>query len=150
LVTLNAGVDSGGVSLSDVLSNPVATLGAGVVLPFLHWNQRRLNVAIARQDYAIAVNDFRDVLFQAFTDVDNALAAMDALEVQLQATQRSYDEAVEVERLYSVRYRVGATPLRTWLEAQETRRSAEVALAQSRLRRLQNLSVLYRALGGSA
>ncbi|MBL8267734.1 efflux transporter outer membrane subunit [Steroidobacter sp.] len=149
-VTLTGGVSSGSVSLSDVLSNPVATLGAGIALPFLQWNQQRLNVAIAKQDYAIAVNGFRDALFRAFADVDNALSALTALETQLQATQRSYDEAVEVERLYSVRYRVGATPLRSWLEAQETRRSAEVSLAQARLRRLQNLSLLYRALGGVA
>lgn len=149
-VSLNGGVGSSSVSLSDVLSNPVATLGAGVVLPFLQWNQMRLNVAISKKDYEIAVNEFRDLLYRAFADVDNALSARSSLAAQLEATRRSYEEAVEVERLYSVRYRAGATPLRNWLEAQETRRSAEIALAQARLSQLQNLSMLFRALGGSA
>jgi outer membrane protein TolC len=47
-----------------------------------------------------------------------------------------------------VRYRAGAAPLRVWLDAQESRRSAGIALAQLRLAQLQNDVLLYQALGG--
>lgn len=149
-VSLTGSIGGSALSLRDVLSDPVATLGAGLALPFLRWNRARLDVAIAENDYALAVNDFRDSLYRAFVEVDTALAEKAALQVQVEATRRSHEEAIEVERLYGVRYRAGATPLRNWLDAQETRRLAEIALAQARLSQLRNLSLLYRALGGNA
>jgi outer membrane protein TolC len=53
-----------------------------------------------------------------------------------------------VERLDEVRYRAGAIPLQLWLDAQDTRRQAENALAQNRLNRIQNYVLLCQALGG--
>ena len=49
-----------------------------------------------------------------------------------------------------MRYRVGATDLRTWLDAQQTRRGAELSLAQTRRNQLLNDVTLFQALGGSA
>ena len=69
---------------------------------------------------------------------------------QVAASQASYDEAMEVERAQEVRYRVGATDLRTWLEAQQTRRDAELSLARVRQGQLNNDVTLFKALGGSA
>jgi outer membrane protein TolC len=109
-----------------------------------------LNSAIAGTDYEIAANDFRATLYNAFTEVDNALSARQELTRQVDLSQQSFEAAEEVERLYEVRYRAGATPLRSWLDAQETRRSAELALAQARLSQLQNDSLLFQTLGGSA
>jgi len=149
-VTLTGSVGGTSTSLSDVLANPVQTLGAGLVLPFLHWNEARLNTAIAGTEYEVAANDFRKTLYTAFTEVDNALSAREELTRQVDLSQRSYDAALEVERLYEVRYRSGATPLRSWLDAQETRRSAELSLAEARLSQLQNDAQLFQALGGSA
>jgi outer membrane protein TolC len=135
-------------ALSNVLANPVATLGAGLTLPFLHWNEARLQTAIARKDYMIAVNDFRETLYTAFAEVDNALSARVELQKQLEASQEAFNAAVEVERLYEVQYRAGAIPLRAWLDAQETRRDAELVLAQAHLDDLDNSVALYQALGG--
>ena len=57
--------------------------------------------------------------------------------------------ARRAERLYEVRYRAGAVALKPWLDAQEKRRSAEIALAENRLNRLVNHATLYQALGGT-
>ncbi len=149
-ISLTGSVGGSSTSLSDVLAHPVETLGAGLSLPFLHWNEARLNSAIAGTDYEVAANDFRRTLYTAFTEVDNALSARQELTRQVDLSQQSFDAAVEVERLYEVRYRAGATPLRSWLDAQETRRSSELSLAQARLTQLQNDSRLFQALGGSA
>ena len=149
-INLTGSVGGTSTSLSDVLAHPVETLGAGLSLPFLHWNEARLNTKIAGTEYEIAANDFRTTLYTAFTEVDNALSARQELAKQVDLSQQSFDAAVEVERLYEVRYRAGATPLRSWLDAQETRRSAELALAQTRLSQLQNDSQLFQALGGSS
>lgn len=149
-ISLTGSVGGASAALADVLANPVGTLGAGLAFPFLHWNEMRLNAQIAGTDYEIAATGFRKALYTAFTDVDNALSARGELAKQIDASQKSFDAAVEIERLYEVRYRAGATSLRFWLDAQETRRSAELALAQVRLDQLQNDAALFQALGGGA
>ena len=149
-ISLTGSVGGSSDSLSSVLAHPVETLGAGLALPFIHWNEARLNTKIAGTEYEVAANDFRKTLYTAFTEVDNALSARQELAKQVDLSQQSFNSAVEVDRLYEVRYRAGATPLRTWLDAQETRRQSELSLAQTRLSQLQNDSKLFQALGGSA
>ncbi len=149
-LSLTGSVGTGATSLSDVLKNPVATLGAGLSLPFLNVRQAQLNTRLAGTDYQIAANGFRRTLYTALSEVDNALSARTQFATQVAASQASYDEAVEIERMYEVRYRVGATDLRTWLEAQQTRRDAELSLASVRQRQLINDVTLFKALGGSA
>lgn len=149
-LSLTGSVGTGATSLSDVLKHPVATLGAGLSLPFLNVRQAEFDTRLAGTDYQIAANDFRRTLYTALSEVDNALSARTQFATQVAASQASYDEAVEIERMYEVRYRVGATDLRTWLEAQQTRRDAELSLASVRQRQLINDVTLFKALGGSA
>lgn len=138
----------GGISetLSDVVRDPFATLGASLTLPFLRWNEMQLNVDIADADYGIAVNQFRESLYTALKEVDDALSARAQLDKQVSARQASLDAAIEVERLYQARYRVGEIPLRDWLDAQERRRTAELTLAQTKLAQLTNEVGLAQAL----
>ncbi len=149
-LSLTGSVGSSATSLSNVLQNPVATLGAGLSLPFLNIGQARLNTRLAGTDYQMAANDFRRTLYTALSEVDNALSAREQFATQVAASQASFDEAVEIERMYEVRYRVGATDLRTWLEAQQTRRDAELSLASVKQKQLINDVTLFKALGGSA
>ena len=149
-LSLTGSVGSSSLSLGDVLTNPVASLGAGLSLPFLKFRQMQLNIDSADLSYQIAANDFRKTLHTALAEVDNALSARERLAEQAAAAQVSHDEAVEIARLYEVRYRAGATDLRTWLDAQQTRRNAELSLAQARRSQLVNAVTLYKALGGGA
>lgn len=136
-------------SLGNVLANPLGTLGAGLVLPFLNRTEMQVNTAVAQADYEQAVVSFRQTLYQAFTDVNNALSARTQYEAQAEQLEQSLADARRAEQLYEVRYRAGAVPLKSWLDAQEKRRSAETALAENRLNRLTNHATLYQALGGS-
>ena len=77
-----------------------------------------------------------------------ALSARTRLAEQSTLQEQSLVAAREAERLYEIRYRAGAVPLRTWLDAQESRRSAEINLAQVQLSRLQNQITLFQAMGG--
>ena len=145
---LTGSIGGSSSALSNLLANPVATLGAGVTLPFLNFNQARLNIRVSQADYELAVVNFRQTLLQAFTDVDNALSARTQLAAQGVSLDRSLAAARRAEQLYEVRYRAGAVPLRTWLDAQEARRNAEIAQAQNMLERLSNQVAIYEALGG--
>lgn len=135
-------------ALSNVMANPVGMLGAGVTLPFLNWNQGQLNLNVSKADFEIAVVNFRQTLLQAFIDVDNALSAHTQLTARAVSLDQSLAAAARAEQLYGVRYRVGGVPLRAWIDAQETRRAAELAQSQNTLQRLNNHVSLYQALDG--
>ena len=145
---LTAGIGSSSTSLADVLKNPVGTLGAGLSLPFLNVQQRRLDIGISETQYEEAVTLFRQTLHQALADTANALAARETLAARARLLDESLAATRTSERLYEVRYKAGAVPLRSWLDAQERRRSAETAAAETRLARLNGQVTLYQALGG--
>lgn len=147
-LSLTGGLGTASTGLLDLLANPVATLGAGLTLPFLNVRAMRFDTAIARTEYEEAVILFRQSLHTALSEVENMLSARRELAIQNAALVRAQDAARTAERLYEVRYRSGAAPLRTWLDAQERRRTAELALSANRFERLENNVRLHQALGG--
>ena len=147
-LTLTAAAGGSSNALRDVLQNPIATLGAGLVLPFLQWDQMQLSIKVSQADYELAVVNFRSTLYSAFGDVENALSARRQYADQTVLLERNLQAAQAAERLYELRYRSGSVALKSWLDAQEKRRTAEITLAQNRLDALKNQVTLYQALGG--
>jgi len=147
-LSLTGSLGSSSTSLANVLQNPVAALGAGLTLPFLQWNTMRLNVKISEADYEAAVVTFRQTLYAALSDVENALSGRTQYEAEGKQLEEALALARQSEELAGIRYRAGYTAVQLWLDAQESRRSAEKSLAANRLNRLKNLMTLYQALGG--
>ncbi|MFT4089445.1 MAG: efflux transporter outer membrane subunit [Asticcacaulis sp.] len=147
-LSLTASGNGASTELSDVLKNPVATLGAGLTLPFLNYPQNKLNVAAAQAGYGVAASNFRQTLLQALTEVDNALSAGQHLSAQGNHLRDTLNAAQKAEALYAIRYREGAVSLRIWLDAQEKLRAAQLAYDNNRLSQLTNRVTLYQALGG--
>lgn len=148
-ISLTGGLGTSSDQLISFISNPVATLGAGTVLSFLNLKDMNLTIAVSQTQYEEAVSTFRTTLLNAFADVANTLGARSNYAEQSRRLNSAYEAAKGVEKLTEIRYRAGAITLRIWLDAQERRRSAEVALADVRLAQFVNASTLYRALGGS-
>ena len=148
-ISLTGGLGTSSDQLISFISNPVATLGAGTVLSFLNIKDMNLKIAVSKAQYEEAVTAFRRTLLNAFSDVANALGARTYYAEQSRRLENAFMAAQDVERLNEIRYRAGAATLRTWLDAQERRRSAEVALADVRLSEFVNEATLYRAIGGS-
>lgn len=149
-LSLTGSLGGASTALVNLLQNPVAALGAGLTLPFLQWQQMQQTTALAETDYAEAVVNFRQTLYEALAEVENALSARQALADQARLLQQSLAASFTTERLYEVRYRAGAVALKDWLDAQERRRAAELAVARNRLERYANQVLLYQALGGDA
>ncbi|MBK1614794.1 RND transporter [Rubrivivax gelatinosus] len=149
-LSLTGSLGSSSAALGHLLANPVAVLGSGLTLPFLNQREMQLNDALQQANYEAAVVGFRQTLYSAFGEVENALSARRTLARQGEWLQRSLDAARRVESLYEQRYRAGAGTLKNWLDAQESRRSAELALAENRFARLKNQATLVQALGGAA
>lgn len=148
-LSLTGSVGGSSEALSRVLSDPVGTLGAGLVLPFVQWRDMQRSVAISQADYEVAVLGYRQSWYQALADVENALSARVQYEDQGSSLAMAVKAAQDGERLSEARYRAGSVPLKTWLDAQETRRQAENNLAANRLNRLGALVTLYQSAGGA-
>lgn len=149
-LSLTGSLGTSSAQLTNLLQNPVAALGLGVTLPFLQRTNMQLSIKVSETQYEEAVINFRQTLYTALGDVDNALSSRQQLALQATRLEESLQAARTAERLYEARYRAGAAALKAWLDAQEKRRSADIALADNRLARLNSQLALYQALGGDA
>jgi NodT family efflux transporter outer membrane factor (OMF) lipoprotein len=147
-LSLTGTLGTSSTSLIEVLRNPYTTLGAGLTLPFIQWNTMHLNVEISKTEYEEAVVNFRQTLYSALSDVESALAARKNYAEEIKQLNDSLELARKAEQLAEIRYQTGSTALQSLLDAQESRRDAERALAAVRLNQLKNCMKLYQALGG--
>lgn len=147
--TLTGSLGTSSTSLIEIIKNPYAALGTGLALPFIQWNTMKLNIEISKTDYEEAVVNFRQTLYAALSDVENALSARTNYAEEIKQTEESLALATKAEELAEIRYRSGATALQSWLDAQESRRDSERARAVVRLAQLKNSMTLYQALGGA-
>jgi len=136
-------------ALLSFLSNPVASLSAALSIPTLDPERVRLGIGIARADYDIAAENFRQAFYDALRDTAIALSARDQYIRQAVFLEESYAAALDAEALYERQYRAGLIPLRDWLDAQERLRSSESSLLQNRYNLLAAQLNLYQALGGA-
>ncbi|WP_241911581.1 efflux transporter outer membrane subunit [Telmatospirillum siberiense] len=147
-LSLTGSMGSSSTALTQVLQNPVGTLGAGLTLPFLQWNEMQLTVKSSQADYEKAVVNFRQTLYAALRDVENALSARRRYTDQAVKLTAAVEAARGAERLYEIRYRAGGSTLQVWLDAQNKRRALEETLLENRLNRLVTQVTLFQALGG--
>ena len=146
--SLTGALGTASSSLLKFFTNPVASFGGALSLAELNPAKVRLATGVARADYDIAVQDFRQTFYDALRDTQVSLSARDQYIRQAQFTAQNYEAAVDAEALYERQYRAGLIPLRDWLDAQERARSARSGLIQNRYNRLVAQVQVYQALGG--
>lgn len=147
-LSLTGALGSTSSALLQVINHPVASLVAGISLPFLQWNEMKLNTALSQAEYDQAVVEFRQTLYEALKEVEDALSAGQYYTAQGQKLEQALNSAKIVENIYETRYRSGMESMQVWLDAQDNRQTAETSLLSNHLNRLLNYLVLYQALGG--
>jgi len=147
-LSLTGSLGSASTEFSDMMNNPVAAVISSLAFPFLNWNTLKLNLKVSQAEYDEAVVNFRQTLYEAMQEVENALSNRDKLAEQGRHLADNLAAAREVERIYEVRYKSGSGTLKDWLDAQDTRRTAEESVAENLYNRLANYVTLYQALGG--
>ena len=148
-INLTGNLGSSSTSLTQLLKNPTLTLGASLSLPFLQYNDMKKDIAISDLEYEKAIIQYRQTLYQAFADVENALSNRTQLDQQVQLQQRNLELADKTTRLTEVRYRNGAIALKNLLDAQETTRNARLNLVETEQNQYNAYVTLMQALGGS-
>lgn len=145
--SLTGTLGTSSTALTKLFSNPAATLGAGLSLPFLQWNTMKLSVRISETQYEEEVVNYRQRLYTALAEVENSLSARTQLLAEEEKLRAALVQARRAESIARLRFESGFTDVQSWLFAQVALRSAERSLLQNRLNQLNNMVTLYRALG---
>ncbi|WP_331694361.1 efflux transporter outer membrane subunit [Pandoraea sputorum] len=148
-LTLTGTAQTTSESLSRLLANPVGTLAASIVMPFLQVQTARFTTALARNDYEQSVATFRNTLLTALTEVEDALSARERTSSQYASLASAAALAQRAAELSEARYRAGDIDLQSWLDAQRLARQARRNAAQSRLAQIDATLSLVKALGGT-
>jgi NodT family efflux transporter outer membrane factor (OMF) lipoprotein len=129
-------------------SNPVWSFGANLVAPLYRGGALRAQVEIRTAEQKQAVAQYAVAGQRAFSEVENALAAEQALrerDALLDAAVRDNERAVE---LAQIQYRVGAADLRSVEQRQLGLYAARTSRLRVQSERLAQRVNLHLALGG--
>lgn len=149
-ITLSASGGTASTELSGLFKGGswVYTVAPSLLQPVFDAGRNRAGLASAQASRDIAVAQYERAIQQAFRDVSDALAGRATFGDQVQA-QGNVVEAESVRfRLARLRYENGVASYLDLLDAQRSLFTAQQALVQARLARLQNQVQLYRSLGG--
>jgi NodT family efflux transporter outer membrane factor (OMF) lipoprotein len=147
-LTLTGALGTTGSALLKMFSDPAASLGAALSIAELNPAKARLGIGIARADYDIAAQTFRQTFYNALRDTEIALSARDQYGRQAAYLDSNLAAARDAEALYDRQYRAGAIALRGLLDAQSRRRTAQSDLIANRYHRLVAQTQVHLALGG--
>ncbi|MDY0196032.1 MAG: TolC family protein [Sulfurovaceae bacterium] len=145
---LTGSIGTSSNALAEILQNPIGVLGLNMILPFLNWNENSINLKISKVAFEQAKVEFRQKLYSALKEVEDALSANERYALEGRELRQAYLQAQEAEKLYEIRYRAGASSLKDWLDAGETARNAQLSYVDNLYRQYVNMVNLYLALGG--
>lgn len=148
-LNLSASLSTGGNILSEILKNPIGAIASTIELPFLQIREKRLALERSELNYQQLLANFKNTLYQAFADVENALSNLQSVETQAPLYAQSLKEAEKILELTQIRYAQGADSLQTLLDAEESKRNAESALLDNHYNRLNARLNLHLSLGGN-
>lgn len=148
-LSLDAALDAGSGLFRQWFSEPSRALGATLTLPFIEWRKMRLSSDKAALQAQRAEIQFRDAVYRALVDVDNAMRQR--LEAQRQIGNQRRHLAISRQAVVLARhqYQAGAVALQTLLDAQEAVLASENSLSELQYRYLNATMQLWLALGGS-
>lgn len=124
-------------SISGAISAPILDFGR---------RQAQYDTAIARKDAAEIM--YRQTLRQAFSEVRDALVAVNLTDRRLESVQRQVDAYKETLKLAQIRYDAGRTAYFDVLDAQRQLFNSQLDLADAIRDRFTATANLFKALGG--
>jgi outer membrane protein, multidrug efflux system len=133
-----------------IVSNPITlfAIGGSILAPLMDsgrlWAQEEI-VAAERDQAAFA---YRKTALTAFSEVEDALAAIHRLKTQENSTIAERDAYARALTFATNRYRAGYSPFLDQIDADRNLLAAELVLVQTRADRLTAVVSLYEALGG--
>jgi NodT family efflux transporter outer membrane factor (OMF) lipoprotein len=149
-ISLTAGVGTASTQLDGLFKSGswAFTITPALAQTIFDAGRNRANLAASEVSRDIAVAQYERTIQQAFREVADALAGRATYDEQVRALGAVADAESTRFRLARLRYESGVASYLDLLDAQRSLFTAQTALVQSRLQRLQNQVALYRSLGG--
>lgn len=147
-LSFSASLGTGGARWQDWLADPLATLGASLLVPLVDWRRLDLQRDDARGALDSAALQLRDVLHRALVEIEQLAAEQQRLRAADDANAARLHEAAAAERLAQARYEAGVIGRLDWLQARNARLAAEQATWTLRVSAWQNQAALFKAVGG--
>jgi NodT family efflux transporter outer membrane factor (OMF) lipoprotein len=148
-LTASGGLTSAALSAITGPGTLVAQLAASLTQPIFDNGSRQGQLDQAKGRYAELLADYRKAVLQAFTDVEQALTALQYSTEQEALEREAVTVAQRAADIANAQVQAGTSDIITSLNTQTTLFSDQDLLTQIRLSRFQALLNLYKALGGS-
>jgi NodT family efflux transporter outer membrane factor (OMF) lipoprotein len=148
-LSFSAGLGTGGSHARDWLSQPLASLGANLIVPMIDWQRLALQREGARTELDSAALALRDTLQRALADIETQRIEAERVAQQIAANAGRLREATENERLAALRYEVGAVARADWLQTRSAVLDAEQGRIRLRLQQWVRQAALFKSLGGA-
>lgn len=147
-LTASGGLTSAALSAITGPGTLVAQLGASLLQPIFDNGQRLGQLELAKGRYAELAADYRKAVLQAFTDVEQALTALQYFTEQERLEREAVAIAQRSADIAQAQLQAGTIDIITSLNTQTTLYNDLDLLTQIRLSRFQALLNVYKALGG--
>tara|TARA_R110000868_G_scaffold262401_1_gene520972 strand:+ start:145024 stop:146388 length:1365 start_codon:yes stop_codon:yes gene_type:complete len=131
------------------LSTNVLTLAANITAPIFNGGQLNGKLDQATAKELELIENYRGIVYSAFQDVENALAAVKSAQEREEFLQTAMEESLRAYTLSKELYDAGSIDFSTLLDTQISLLSAEDNYAEARLSKLTSSVDLFKAMGGS-
>lgn len=126
----------------------VANIAGNISGPVFQGGRLKADIRQQEAEFRTELENYVDIVLQAYLEVENALNAETRLQEREQALERAVEEALKAEERLELRYTEGLATILQLLDAQTRRISAEGQLISAQKERLANRVRLHLALGG--
>lgn len=149
-ISLTGSVGSGSQELNRLFvgGNSTWSFMPTVNIPIFHWGRLRASLDAAEIRRHAAVAAYEKAVQSAFRDVADALVTRETLARQYEANLRTQSAYNDRLRLVRLRYRHGAAASLNVHDAERSSYAADAAVLAARLKLLENMADVYKALGG--
>lgn len=145
-LTSNIGFSSD--DLSNLISNPVGTLGANIVLPFLNINEKKWNIAVSANELELRKLSLENTLLTSSHEISNSINNYTSLLNKTENIKISTELTQQISNINKLRYENGSVSITDWLNAEEAARKANMNLIQHNYNLVLAKINLYKSLGG--
>ncbi|NKF22379.1 efflux transporter outer membrane subunit [Solimonas sp. C16B3] len=150
LPSLNLSASIGSLFEAQLPNDPVNiwSVGGSILAPIFNHGALSAQASAAQAQRVQAVEAYRKTVLTAFSEVENALAAVHDLDAQMNEAQQQRDALAAAYHHAQRRYQAGYSSYLDPLVAQRSLLTAELGLVQLRADQLNARVTLYQALGG--
>jgi len=149
-LNLSASVSDSTDRVSDLFSpsSLAWSLLGSISAPIFNGGQLKANEEVARLNAQKQEQAYLDTLYDAFSDVENAITQQQSLQASYKSTLEAQENALAAEQLSFEQYQSGLVTYTTVLDAQSRSFDAQSSLIETKNQLIANRINLYVALGG--